>query len=86
MKRRLLCKLEQHLGYELKPSRDTKGKIKKDIWRIPFELKQDFKGYLIVYCNYPYHPSILGNGKAKICLENNCIHLMKFRPEGRDNY
>jgi hypothetical protein len=85
MNNRQWCKLEKELGYNI--NQQKKEKTEKQFWRIiPFDLKSDNKGKLILYCRYPPHPGIVGNGKARRCIELKCIHYKIFRHEGRDFY
>ena len=86
MKQRIVCKLEKELGQKINPRRTRepkKDEQEKNFWKIiPFEIQEDGRGELIVYCEYPQHMGIIGNGKARKCFEWDCRYAKIFRPTG----
>jgi len=65
-------------------SRTKKSILERNLKRIfLLALQADKEGELIVYCNYPQHRGIVGNGKAKECIEKGCNYYRIFREDWR---
>lgn len=45
---------------------------------IPLMPSQDNKGKYFAYCDFQFHPGIIGYEKAKRCLKNECIYFYKI--------
>lgn len=53
---------------------------------IPLLPSQDKKGEYFAYCNFYFHPGIIGNKKAIRCEENKCDYFYKVYIPKQDNY
>jgi len=47
----------------------------------PIKPDLDQDGYYILYCDYERHPGVVIPKQRKICEEEDCIHLIKFRDD-----
>lgn len=68
--------IEKDTNGKMKPNKKNLERISKSI--TPIKFSENKFGKYLNYCNFHYHPGVIGNIKAKECQNRKCNHYIKF--------